>query len=54
MFFYLYMLVTLMDLLLISGIMPTSSELYPVSLHLFLLWLVIPSLIVFTCLVLFS
>lgn len=29
MFFYLYMLVTLMDLLLISGIMPTSSELYP-------------------------
>ncbi|KAF9105121.1 Chitin synthase, class 7 [Mortierella sp. AM989] len=29
MFFYLYMLVTIMDLLLISGIIPTASELYP-------------------------
>lgn len=35
MFFYLYMLVTIMDLLLISGIIPTSSDLYPVSIHLF-------------------
>lgn len=32
MFFYLYMLVTIMDLLLISGIIPTASNLYPVSL----------------------
>ena len=31
MFFYLYMLVTIMDLLLISGIIPTASNLYPVS-----------------------
>lgn len=31
MFFYLYMLVTVMDLLLISGIIPTSSALYAVS-----------------------
>lgn len=30
MFFYLYMLVTIMDLLLISGIIPTASDLYPV------------------------
>ncbi|KAG0199639.1 Chitin synthase, class 7 [Mortierella sp. GBA30] len=29
MFFYLYMLVTIMDLLLISGIIPTASYLYP-------------------------
>ncbi|KAG0312602.1 Chitin synthase, class 7 [Linnemannia gamsii] len=29
MFFYLYMLVTIMDLLLISGIIPTASDLYP-------------------------
>ncbi|KAF9414088.1 Chitin synthase, class 7 [Entomortierella beljakovae] len=29
MFFYLYMLVTIMDLLLISGIIPTASNLYP-------------------------
>ncbi|KAG0237096.1 Chitin synthase, class 7 [Actinomortierella wolfii] len=29
MFFYLYILVTIMDLLLISGIIPTASELYP-------------------------
>ncbi|KAF9417830.1 Chitin synthase, class 7 [Podila epigama] len=29
MFFYLYMIVTIMDLLLISGIIPTASELYP-------------------------
>ncbi|KAF9434618.1 Chitin synthase, class 7 [Entomortierella beljakovae] len=29
MFFYLYMLVTILDLLLISGIIPTSSDLYP-------------------------
>ncbi|KAF9163617.1 Chitin synthase, class 7 [Mortierella sp. AD011] len=29
MFFYLYMLVTVMDLLLISGIIPTASNLYP-------------------------
>lgn len=32
MFFYLYMLVTIMDLLLISGIIPTASNLYPVRL----------------------
>ena len=31
MFFYLYMLVTIMDLLLISGILPTASNLYPVT-----------------------
>lgn len=30
MFFYLYMLVTIFDLLLISGIIPTASDLYPV------------------------
>ncbi|KAG0345211.1 Chitin synthase, class 7 [Podila humilis] len=29
MFFYLYMLVTIMDLLLVSGIIPTSSNVYP-------------------------
>ncbi|KAF9291974.1 Chitin synthase, class 7 [Mortierella alpina] len=29
MFFYLYMLVTILDLLLISGIIPTASNLYP-------------------------
>ncbi|KAF9429604.1 Chitin synthase, class 7 [Podila epigama] len=29
MFFYLYMLVTIMDLLLVSGIIPTASNLYP-------------------------
>ncbi|KAF9164203.1 Chitin synthase, class 7 [Actinomortierella ambigua] len=29
MFFYLYILVTIMDLLLISGIIPTASSLYP-------------------------
>ncbi|GJJ78347.1 hypothetical protein EMPS_10706 [Entomortierella parvispora] len=29
MFFYLYMLVTIFDLLLISGIIPTASSLYP-------------------------
>ncbi|KAF9331508.1 Chitin synthase, class 7 [Podila minutissima] len=29
MFFYLYMLVTIMDLLLVSGIIPTASQLYP-------------------------
>lgn len=31
MFFYLYTLVTIMDLLLVSGIIPTASDLYPVS-----------------------
>ena len=36
------MLVTIMDLLLISGIIPTSSDLYPVSLHLFLLSFFLP------------
>lgn len=36
MFFYLYMLVTIMDLLLISGIIPTASNLYPVRFFFFL------------------
>lgn len=54
MFFYLYMLVTIMDLLLISGIIPTSSDLYPVSLHLFLLPFSFPCRTVFTGLFLLS
>lgn len=31
MFFYLYMLTTLLDMLLVTGIIPTSSSAYPVS-----------------------
>lgn len=31
MFFYMYMLSTLLDMLLVTGIIPTSSVVYPVS-----------------------
>ena len=31
MFFYLYMLTTLLDMLLVTGIIPTSSTAYPVG-----------------------
>ena len=31
MYFYMYMLTTLLDMLLVTGIIPTSSSAYPVS-----------------------
>lgn len=34
MFFYLYMLSTLLDMLLVTAIIPTSSAVYPVSVYL--------------------
>jgi hypothetical protein len=35
MFFYMYMLTALLDMLLVTGIIPTSSSAYPVSSVIF-------------------
>jgi hypothetical protein len=35
MFFYLYMVTTFLEMLLVTGIIPTSSPVYPVSFSVF-------------------